>query len=186
VPTTRWAPRSGGYHHPFVSDETNDSRLLLLGGIVDTSAAIELRAQVLLAGFVLQEIVGEILAADLNFRAIAQKLIFLSRLPDLGPAGQELNEWAKRALAASTRRNEVVHSLGYRQDLDDSDSGARFSLSARRKATSVQDVFRITPETNQELEDLLGEMNVLAVEAASLAEALRSTGKWIGARIDDR
>jgi|NGEPerStandDraft_6_1074524.scaffolds.fasta_scaffold06704_8 hypothetical protein len=168
-----------------MSDEATDRRQLLLGGIVDTFAAIELRAQVLLAGFALQEIVGEILAADLNFRAIAQKLTFLSKLPGLGRAGEELNDWAQRAVAASERRNGVVHSLWYLQDLDDSKSGARFRLSARRKPTAVQDVFQIKPETTLELEDLLGQVNGLAVEAASLAEALRATGKWMGARIND-
>jgi len=168
-----------------MNDEATERRQLLLGGIVDTFAAIELRAQVLLAGFVLQEIVGEIMAADLTFRAIAEKLTLLSKLPGLGQAGEELNEWAQRAVAASERRNAVIHSLWYLHDLDDPDSGARFKLSARGKPKAVQDVFRINPETTAELEDLLGEMNGLAVEAASLAEALRETGKWMGARISD-
>ncbi|HEV3311348.1 MAG TPA: hypothetical protein VG815_12610 [Chloroflexota bacterium] len=166
-----------------MTDETADRRLFLLGGIVDTFAAIELRAQVLLAGFALQEIVGEIMAADLGFQAIAQKLRLLSKLPGLERAGEELNEWAKRAAAASERRNAVVHSLWYLHDPDDSDSGTRFKLSTRGKPTAVQDVFRIKPETTGELEDLLGEMNALAVEAEGLAEALRKTGKWMGARI---
>jgi len=168
-----------------MSNEAPEHRLLLLGGIVDTFAAIELRAQVLLAGFALQEIVGEIMAADLNFRAIAQKLTFLARLPGLGQAGEDLNEWTRLAVAASQRRNGVIHSLWYLQDNDDSQSGARFSLSARSKPTSAEDVFRIRPETILELEDLLSQLNALAVDAAPLAEALRSTGKWAGARITD-
>jgi hypothetical protein len=47
----------------------------------------------------------------------------------------------------------------------------------------VQDVFRNKPETTEELEVHLDEMNMVAVEAAGLAEVLRETGKWNGSRI---
>jgi len=100
-------------------DNEATERQLLLGGIVDTFAAVELRAQVLLAGFALQEFVGEILAADLNFQAMAQKLTFLSKRSGLGRAGEDLKEWTRRASAASERRNGVAHSLWYLQDNDD-------------------------------------------------------------------
>jgi hypothetical protein len=166
-----------------MTDETADRRLFLLGGIVDTFAAIELRAQVLLAGFALQEIVGEILAADLGFQAITQKLALLSKLPGLERAGDSLADWTRRAADVSDRRNRVVHSFWYLHDLDDPDSGARFKLSARGKPSAVQDVFRNKPETTEELEVHLDEMNMVAVEAAGLAEVLRETGKWNGSRI---
>lgn len=162
---------------------SDDRRQLLLGGIVDAFSSMELRGQVLLAGFALQELVGEILAADLNFIAIVQKLTLLSKLPGLGTAGDELNGWARRAKAASERRNGVVHSLWYLQDLDDRESGARFKLSARGRATNAHDVFRINPESEEELEDLTRDLNELVLEAATLAEALRATGKWQGASI---
>ncbi len=165
--------------------DAHDHRQLLLGGIVDSFSAIELRGQVLLAGFVLQEIVGEIMAADLGFRAIAQKLTFLSKLEGLGQAGEGLHTWATRATAASDRRNGVVHSLWYLQDAEDETSGARFKMSARGTPTAVQDVFVIKPETTEELEGLLRELNELAVETESLSEALRATGKWSGGRIRD-
>ena len=90
-----------------MNDEATDRRQLLLGGIVDTFAAIELRAQVLLAGFALQEIVGEVLAADLTFQAIAQKLTFLSKLPGLGRAGEELGSSTFNG-SATTRASRLT------------------------------------------------------------------------------
>jgi hypothetical protein len=162
------------------NDATEHRRVLLLGGIVDSFAGVELRAQVLLAGFALQEIVGEILAANLNFQAIAQKLALLSKLPGLDQAGVDLSEWTRRAVAASLSRNGYVHSLWYLQDNDDPSSGARFSLSARGKLNAVGDVFRIKPETIEELEDLLVELNKLADDVPPMAETLRATGKWAG------
>jgi hypothetical protein len=61
----------------------------------------------------------------------------------------------------------------------------RFKLSAKGKPSVVEDVFRSDPETPEELEDLLRESNELVVEAATLAEALRKTGRWAGAQIQD-
>jgi hypothetical protein len=116
------------------------------------------------------------MAADLGFRPISQKLGFLSKLDGLGQAGEDLHRWAKRATAAAERRNGVVDSLWYLQDADDSDSGARFRISARGMPTAVQDIFQVKPETTEELEDLLSERNELAGETEGLSETLRKTG----------
>ena len=55
-----------------------DERLRLLGSIMDAYSALEIRCQVILAGFVTDE--GVVMAADLNFREIIIKLKVLSTI----------------------------------------------------------------------------------------------------------
>jgi hypothetical protein len=163
--------------------ESEDHRLLLLGAVVDTFASIELRAQLLLSGFVLDELIGEVMAADLPFSTLTPKLMVLATLPGLGQAGVDLREWTTKAVAVSERRNGVIHALWWAHDPQREHSGSRIKLSARGRATDVEGVIRVIPQTVEDLEELVAEMNRIALAGGDLTMSLRNTGTWAGPTI---
>lgn len=155
-----------------------DERLRLLGAIVDAHSALELRSQVILAGFVSDPRVGMALAADLNFSTLIIKLKVLSTIPELGHAGDRLREWSNAAQQAGERRNAVVHSMWAAKDPDDPESGVQIKLSARGKRTDIDGIVHSTPASNPELDELLTELLRVYSDGEQLASLLRDTDKW--------
>jgi hypothetical protein len=118
--------------------DPEDHRLFLLGAVVDAFASIELRAQLLLSEFVRDEWIGEVMVADLPFSTLAQKLMVLSTHPGLGPDGEMLQDWTKRARAVAERRNRLVHSLWWTENTEKPESWARVRMSARGKPIEIK------------------------------------------------
>jgi hypothetical protein len=163
-----------------MADLDAEERNQRLGDIVDTFSALELRAQILLAGFVQNPLMGMVLVADLNISAIVAKLKVSATMPELGSVGDDLKDWVARADAAAQRRNAIVHSLWALMDLTDPGSGARIKLSTRGKPSGLGDVIRTTAEPAGELRALQIELVELVLAVPAMTVALNQTGHWFG------
>ena len=158
----------------------NHRRLLLLGGIVDTfSSNFGLRSS-LPASHSRKSSAKSWLPTWVS-RLLHRSWVSSRNCAVSDRPGENLNAWVQTR--SGGRRTP---ECGRPQPLvsprpEQFDSGARLKLSARGKPTAVEDVFRSNPETPASSENLLRELNDLAVEAATLAEALRETGQWMEA-----
>jgi hypothetical protein len=168
-----------------MSDSEYDVRHVNLGQIVMVFGALEERAQLLLAGFVHDQLVGWVMAADINFSSVITKLRALSTIPSLGDVGARLHEWSTEALAVGEQRNAVIHGTWRLLDPERPTEGMRSKLTAKGRIGRLGDVYRRTPESDEDLESLLQDTFRLVVEAGLLSHQLSSTGKWTGIILEE-
>jgi hypothetical protein len=149
--------------------------LAALGKVVMNFTALEACADRLLAGFIGQSSVAEILVAGESMTWKLEKLdVLAAEYLESTEAKMAILDWTRAAKLLNDRRNQMIHSWFF-------DEGKVGSLTRMKASTrggkwkGQSEPFQL--EQVQELAGLL----MQGIEAAHpLARALRETGQWQG------